>query len=74
MLLSDQVPAAGLPEPLVTLAEMKGARILIDDAGPGLSVTVLAFRDDFLNSHPAAVKAFLAAVEKASAYVNKKPC
>jgi NitT/TauT family transport system substrate-binding protein len=73
MLLSDQVPAAGLPEPLVTLAEMKGARVLLDDAGPGLSATVLAFRNEFLNSRPATVRAFLAAVAKASAYVNRNP-
>jgi NitT/TauT family transport system substrate-binding protein len=70
MLLSGQIPAAILPEPLATLAEQKGGRALIDDAGAGLSTTVLAFNERFLADRPAAVKAFLTAVDKASQYIN----
>ena len=73
MLLSNQVPAALLPEPLASLAETKGAKSLLDDKGRGLSATVLAFSEKFLRSHPQAVKAFQTAVDKASDYINKNP-
>jgi NitT/TauT family transport system substrate-binding protein len=70
MLLGGQVAAAVLPEPLATLAESKGARVLADDAGTGLSSTVLAFNEAFLASAPDRAKAFLRAVDKASGYIN----
>ncbi len=73
MLLSGQVSAALMPEPLATLAEMKGARALIDDKGQGLSATVLAFSEKFLKEYPQAVKAFHRAIHKASDYINKNP-
>ncbi|MBI4765616.1 MAG: ABC transporter substrate-binding protein [Deltaproteobacteria bacterium] len=73
MLLSNQVPAALLPEPLASLAETKGAKSLLDDKGRGLSATVLAFSEKFLKSHPQAVKSFQTAVDKASDYINKNP-
>lgn len=71
MLLSGQVPAAMLPEPLVTLAEQKGCKVLIDDAGANASATVLVFNERFLTDYPDVVKKFLAAVEKASQYTNR---
>jgi NitT/TauT family transport system substrate-binding protein len=71
MLLSDQVPAAILPEPLVTLAEMKGARVLIDDSGTGISATVLVFNDQFIAKNPDTVKAFLKAVQRANDFINQ---
>jgi NitT/TauT family transport system substrate-binding protein len=70
MLLSGQIPAAMLPEPLVTLAEQKGCKVLIDDAGADASATVLVFNENFLADHPDVVRRFLIAVEKASRYVN----
>lgn len=70
MLLSGQIPAAILPEPLATLAEKKGGKAVLDDAGAGLSTTILAFNEQFLADHPSAVRAFLAAVDRASQYVN----
>jgi NitT/TauT family transport system substrate-binding protein len=73
MLMSDQVPAAILPEPLVTLAELKGARVLVDDSGTGMSATVLVFSDHFLAKNQAAVKAFLKAVQKANDFINQNP-
>lgn len=73
MLLGGQVTAAVLPEPLATLAESKGAKPLMDDGGTGLSSTVLAFNDICLAQSPDKVKAFLRAVQKASAYINSKP-
>ncbi len=73
MLLSNQVSAALLPEPLASLAETKGAKSLLDDKGRGLSATVLAFSEKFIRSNPQAVKAFHTAVDKASDYINKNP-
>lgn len=71
MLLSGQIPAAFLPEPLATLAEQKGGKAVIDDAGADSSATVLVFNEKFLTNYPEAVRAFLGAVEKASQYINK---
>lgn len=73
MLLSSQVSAALMPEPLATLAESKGAKALIDDRGQGLSATVLAFNDRFLREYPQAIKSFHTAVNKAADYINKNP-
>lgn len=73
MLLSGQVSAALMPEPLATLAETKGAKALIDDKSQGLSTTILAFSDRFLRDHPQAVKSFHTAVNKAADYINKNP-
>lgn len=70
MLLSGQIPAAVLPEPLATLAEQKGASALIDDAGAGISSTVLAFEERFLKNNGNVLTAFLKAVNKASVYIN----
>ncbi len=70
MLLSGQIPSAVLPEPLATLAEQKGARALIDDAGAGISSTVLAFDERFLKNNADVYAAFMRAVNKASAYIN----
>lgn len=73
MLLSDQVPAAILPEPLVSLAEMKGGKVLIDDRGTGMSATVLVFSDQFLSRNPDQVRAFLKAVQRAIDFINQNP-
>jgi NitT/TauT family transport system substrate-binding protein len=73
MLLSGQVSAALMPEPLATLAETKGAKALIDDRGRGLSATVFAFNEKFIKEYPQALKAFHRAVNKASDYINKNP-
>jgi NitT/TauT family transport system substrate-binding protein len=72
MLLGGQVAAAVLPEPLATLAEAKGAQAVVDDAGTGLSSTVLAFNEQFLVQSPEKVKAFLKAVGRASIYINTR--
>ena len=73
MLLTGQVAAAILPEPLVTLAESKGARLLADDSGRGVSPTVLAFSDRFLSENPKEAKAFLSAVSRAVTFINGNP-
>ena len=73
MLMSGQVAAAALPEPLVTLAEITGGRVLMDDAGLNLSPTVLVFEEKMLRDHPDTVRLFLKSVDKAAAYINDHP-
>jgi len=73
MLMSEQVPAAVLPEPLVTLAEMKGAKVIIDDRGTGMTGTVLVFSDQFLAKNPDTVKTFIKVVQKANDFINQNP-
>ncbi len=49
LLMNNQLGAAALPEPLLSLAEFQGATLLADDlGGANLSQTVLVFSDDFL--------------------------
>lgn len=73
MLLSGQVEAATLPEPLVTAALAKGAVLLADDEGLPASQTVLYFSAVFLKKHPKEVKAFLSAIDKANRLIKAQP-
>jgi len=73
MLLADKVPVALLPEPLLTLAESKNARILADDRGLDTSLTVLALQIELIKKDDSLanrfIKAYSAAVEK----INQNP-
>ena len=71
MLMAGQVKAATLPEPLVTLVESKGGKVLADDGGSAMSSTVLIFTDSFLSSHGDQAAAFLKAVSKAVGLINQ---
>jgi NitT/TauT family transport system substrate-binding protein len=73
MLLSGQVEAATLPEPLATAALAKGAVLLADDAGIGESQTVLVFSGAFMKKHAKDVKAFLAAQDEANKLISSDP-
>jgi NitT/TauT family transport system substrate-binding protein len=73
LLMSGQIAAAALPEPLVTLAEMKGCRVLMDDAGLNLSPTVLVFDERMLRDHSDAVRRFLESVGRAAVLINDHP-
>lgn len=73
ILLSGQVPGAALPEPLVTLVEMKGATVVADDRGKGFAPTVLTFTNKFLTEHRADTEKFLKATVKASALITRDP-
>lgn len=73
MLLSGQVEAATLPEPLVTAAIAKGAILLADDSGLAASRTVLYFSGPFMKKHPNEVRAFLKAVNEANRLIGKQP-
>ncbi len=73
MLMSGQIQAATLPEPLVTAAVAQGATVIVDDAGFAASQTVLLFTDEFAQQHPKEIKAFLVAVQKAQNFINEHP-
>lgn len=73
MLLTGQVEAATLPEPLVTAAAAKGAVVLADDAGLATSQTVLVFSRPFAHKHKSAVNSFLRAVAEAAELINEQP-
>lgn len=76
LLMSGQIEAAALPEPLLSLAELQGARVLADDTGGGnLTQTVLGVSDKYL-AQPGgmiAVSAVLDAWDEAVAIVNGEP-
>jgi NitT/TauT family transport system substrate-binding protein len=71
MLLQGQVAGAVLPEPLVTLVEGKGATVVADDRGLGITPTTLLFTRDLIENNTDAVRAFLRAVSRASALINQ---
>jgi NitT/TauT family transport system substrate-binding protein len=73
MLLGGQVPGAVLPEPLVTLVENKGATVVADDRGLGLTPTTLLFTQDFIEKKTDEVRAFLRATSAASDIISRNP-
>lgn len=73
MLLQGQVAGAVLPEPLVTLVEGKGATVVADDRGLGITPTTLLFTQVFISQNTEEVRAFLRAVARASALISQDP-
>lgn len=73
MLLSNKVPAALLPEPLLTLAESKGAMILDDDRALNTSLTVLALQVKMVNQDNSLMPRFLRAYSTAVQKINQDP-
>lgn len=73
MLLANQIPAALLPEPLLTLAESKGARIITDDRSLDTAETVLAIRTKWADADRSRISRFLAAYQKTVTRINQNP-
>jgi NitT/TauT family transport system substrate-binding protein len=74
LLASGGLKAATLPDPLGGLAVQQGAVPVLDDAQyPQYGFSVISFRKEVLDQNPEAVKAFLAAIEEATALVNANP-
>jgi len=73
MLLSDKVPAALLPEPLLTLAESKGAKVLEDDRLINTCLTVLALDLKKAEQIPDLSIRFLRAYGQAVDEINQHP-
>ena len=75
MLLSGSVPAATLPEPLASIAEGKGAKVLLRDssAQQSLSQTVIIFRSEVLENKRDAVQRLFRAYADAVESINTSP-
>lgn len=71
LLDAGELRAATLPEPLASLAMQQGAVVIADDTRhPEVSCSVYAFRKAVLDRQPQAARAFLAAINQASAAIN----
>jgi NitT/TauT family transport system substrate-binding protein len=73
MVLGGQVPAALLPEPLLTLAEAKGARVIADDRQLNLAETVVALRQARLSRDDSLAGRFKDAYRQAVQRINQHP-
>lgn len=74
LLANGEMKAAMLPEPFSTLAAQQGAVPVMDDTRfPKQSYSLITFRKAVIDQHPQAVRAFLAAVEEATALINADP-
>lgn len=73
-LMSGNIQAAVLPDPLAQGAIAAGARLVVDDSAyASLSQSVLVFTAEALKAKPATVKKFIIAWEKAVAELNANP-
>lgn len=73
MLLSDQINAACLPDPLASLAQAKGAHLIIDDTYRNISQTVFIFRTGSIQENPDGIKAAVKAYGSAGQALNNNP-
>lgn len=69
MLLEGQLDSAVLPEPLVALAESKGASVLVTDETLDMPLTVLSLHEKFAGQ----AAGFLAAYDEAVTRLNAEP-
>jgi NitT/TauT family transport system substrate-binding protein len=74
-LLDNKVDAATLPEPLASLAELKGAKKIMSDADleDSISHTVIVFNENFVKEKKDVVKNFLKAYDEAVERINSNP-
>lgn len=75
MLIQKKVDTAVLPEPLASLAELKGAKVLIDDTKLPINLTqsVFFFREDALKKKRKEIQKFLLAFEESGKKVTQNP-
>lgn len=75
MLLSNNVQAATLPEPLASIAAAKGARVLLSDKTneTSLSQTVMVFRTDVLQQRRKDVSSFFRGLKAGVEAINLEP-
>ncbi|MEW6258882.1 MAG: ABC transporter substrate-binding protein [Thermodesulfobacteriota bacterium] len=73
MLLSGQIAAALLPEPLLSLAESKGARVLLDDRQLDMTETVIALNKNWVEADFGRLSRFRAAYSKAIETIRQEP-
>lgn len=71
LLASGGLNAGVLPDPLASLAVSQGAVVVLDDSRyPEYGSSIISFRKEVIDANPEAVKAFLAAIEEATAIIN----
>lgn len=74
LLEAGELKAGMLPEPATSLAVQKGAVVVLDDTRhPEFSFSVYTFRKTVIDDSPAAIRAFLAAIEEAVRLINANP-
>lgn len=73
MLLSDQIPAAVMPEPFLTTAKLRGAKILVSSDDSGLEAGVLAFPPSVIAKNADTLKRFYRAYWNAAQRINAQP-
>jgi len=73
MLLSDQINTACLPDPLASLAQAKGAHMLVDDTYRNISQTVFLFRAKSIQENPEGIKAVVRAYGSAGQALTNNP-
>ncbi len=76
LLMEGQLQAACLPDPLAQAAIEGGAILVADDTSlieEEFSQSVLSFRSEYIEDHPGAVQAFLAAWMQAAEDINADP-
>ena len=64
MLASSQIDSALLPEPLLTLAEAKGAKLMISDENLNLPLTILTIHQKQFHLKDRFLKAYSQAIEE----------
>lgn len=73
-LMSGQVQAAALPDPVATLAQRQGAHLVIDDThGENLSQTIVLMRADAIANKKEAIVRMLRAYNQAVQDINRDP-
>jgi NitT/TauT family transport system substrate-binding protein len=73
LLLSGGLEAAILPEPLISTAELQGARVIADDRVISFSETVIALDNSLMSKDPTLKERFLNACQKAANKLNTDP-
>jgi NitT/TauT family transport system substrate-binding protein len=71
MLLAGRVEAALFPEPLLSIAEQAGGRVLMDDRGLDMPLALVALADS--KATPANVGALRGALARAAEAINRNP-
>lgn len=74
LLASGELKAGTMPDPLASLAMQQGSVNVLDDSKyPQYGYSVISFRKAVIDANPAAIKAFLAALEEATTQINADP-
>ena len=74
-LLQGQIDAAVLPDPLASYAELKGAKVLVDDTklSENISQSVYFFSDDAIKNKKTAIQKFMQAYSEGAQTVTENP-